>query len=139
MNLKYHVKVSWLNDDFQHSLHVASTQIKQCEKCARWQQTKITIKIQKIENRLNELLIHEFIAVVYCCIYEFNVSFMNLKLYLWIYRVVYKFHDWTKYDSMFDMTFQCAVRHDHVINVYCVNTCKTIRLIRSITSNENYN
>ena len=52
-----------------NSLHVASTQIKQSKKCVRKRQTKITIRIQKIENRLDESLIYEF----------FEISFMSLS------------------------------------------------------------
>ena len=49
-----------------NSLIVASTQIKQSEKCVRKRQTKTTIKIQKIKNRFDESLI-----------YESEISFMN--------------------------------------------------------------
>ena len=52
-----------------NSLHVTSTQIEQSEKCVRKRQTRTTIKIQKIENRLDESLIYEF----------FEISFMNLS------------------------------------------------------------
>ena len=52
-----------------NSLHVKLTQIEISEKCVRKRQTRITIKIQKIENRLDESLIYEF----------FEISFMNLS------------------------------------------------------------
>ena len=52
-----------------NSLIVASTQIEQSEECVRNRQTKTTIKIQKIKNRLDESLIYEL----------FEISFMNLS------------------------------------------------------------
>ena len=51
------------------SMFNASTQIKQSEKCVRKRRTRIKIKIQKIENRLDESLIYEFS----------EISFMNLS------------------------------------------------------------